>query len=142
MYLLIVLCLALTGCDPHMFQGRAALRDSEGSLEVAICVDGDVSRISGLERGRSTSQQWTEFWSLDTQQGVSPGTTFVAGASGVNGAEVFYAPTLAPGSELDIAFFDGDETIASAVFRIPSDGVPADDWLQSDGTTSSSACPE
>ncbi|MBA8815589.1 hypothetical protein FHX48_000641 [Microbacterium halimionae] len=125
-----------------MFQGPIALRDTEGSLEVAICVDGDVSRISGLERGRSTSQQWTEFWSLDTQQSVSPGTTFVAGAPGSNGAEVFNTPTLAPGSELDIAFFDGDETIASAVFRIPSEGAPADDWLQPDGTTSSSACPD
>lgn len=139
---LVALGLALTGCDANMFQGPVALRQMEGMLEAAVCVQGEISRVSGLERGRATSQQWTEFWSLDTQAAVSPGTTFIAGLQGATHGEIFRAPSLAPGSELDIAFFDADVTLVSAVFRIPPQGVPLDEWLQSDGRTTSEACPD
>jgi hypothetical protein len=112
----------------------------EGSLEIAVCAFGSVDQIAASYRNLSTELDWVPFWESSATLWLDHGDVFADGV--VRGVEIgdFTRPELPGGSELDISFLRGDAFVASAVLKVPDEGLPAEEWLHPDGSVHAVAC--
>jgi len=140
----LLTALALSGCEGSFAQGPISLRQSESGLEIGICADIEVERVSALQRPAVLFRTWTEFWTAEGLLTVTKGDTIavdvpLVGMATTSGA----SPELKPGDEVEVIFYgtrpDGIKN-ASAVLVIPEDGLSETTWLQSDGRETEGVC--
>jgi len=138
--LIVLAPLGLSACDNNLWQGPLAVRGSDQSLEIAVCTSGPIDEIVANYRNLSTNLDWVHFWEAKAPLDVSRGDVFVNGA--IAGAQIgrYTLPELPAGTEMDVAFYLNDSPVASAVFKVPTTGLPADEWLHPDGAKRPEPC--
>lgn len=140
----LLILLTLTGCEGAFFQGPISLRQSATGLEIGVCADIEVERISASYRPLVLFRTWTEFWSAEGLVTVRDGATIAVNDPLVGMATtVGGSPDLNPGDEVDVVLYgirpDGMRNV-SAVLVIPQDGLSETTWLQSDGRVTQGVC--
>jgi hypothetical protein len=140
--LVVTAALALAACDPNMFQGPVAVRAVADDLQVAVCTEGTIDSLVALERVAVPQRKWVEFWSSSQRVVIDYSETFIGGRA-QDGVAIgsYRRPDLSPGTEYDFQLMQGERVVASAVLSVPAEGVPSSDWLQSDGSITTDACP-
>jgi predicted ATP-grasp superfamily ATP-dependent carboligase len=135
--------LVLAGCDSGLFSGPLAIRMDATELEIATCRPAAITSLLVQERGTGIFRQWTDVLIGSGSATVARGTTF---------SENDPLPGLIVERLTDLELREGHEVAVTlrgeaggaqldAVFVIGKDGVPADGWLQPDGSVTVEPCP-
>lgn len=135
--------LALTGCETAYQYGPYALgRDGE-SLLVATCESRTVTTVYVEERPDHHGVEGRlHVWDATGDRSVAPGEIMVVGGDNpglVNSVSV--KPTIEPGVRYFLQMNEEYGQVASALFRIPEDGLSEGEWLTPEGEVSSEPCP-
>lgn len=131
--------VTMTGCLPvDNFYGEVAIRDSDGQLEVAICEQ--VLTTNLLVEIRNPGGEWITILDAYGEATLLAGTTFMPAkppAGLVDSASRVYR--LEKGVQVNVLAVSPAPDV-TAYFNAGDSGLPTDQWLHTDSSTTDLPC--
>ena len=137
-----VAVLGLAGCDLGTFGGPAAIQLQGGNLTIVVCRDVTVvaANLTAM-----TSEGPERVWEATGRETLQRGD-FIAPSNPPSGlSTVTLGRTeLVPGEAVSLVLLAPERPGVNgdiyADFKIPSDGVPSNKWIQSNGEITNGSC--
>ncbi|MBM7470915.1 hypothetical protein [Subtercola frigoramans] len=132
-------CAALPFDPPN--SGAVSIQASETGLRITVCKSITATRIWLQSRNVAEGRAWSQLWDATGQSHLERLTMIsTSGTEGFGAATT--QPSLASGEELSLMIVGTESESIDAEFGpLPESGLSKDQWLQSDGSSSSEPCP-
>lgn len=141
----VILSLSLTSCglgDPAYAINPPTITQTDGLLQVSMCVEASVTKIQIEVRGRGYS--WTTIYLAQGQTSMHT-DTLLSLESPLPGLEPTIAKSPDFGTATELMIYvsgpDSSEWVSMAGFQLPPDGIPEGRWLHWDGEITEYGCP-
>lgn len=138
----VVLALALTGCDNVPLRGDFEVGFDGERLLLVSCQDASVTEVSVSEYirkpGESSSQR---VWEASGERSLAEKDPLIVGGENrglINGLVRDVTP--GPGTQYHVLFNDMPDRVSSARFVWPDGGVAPGRWLSTDGDLHAGPC--
>jgi len=142
---LVASALLLTSCSFPAWeqrQGGAAIQRNGNDLVIALCKSIVADTALMGERNVEEDIDWSEFWSFRDGGELNEGALLSTdpALSPPFPDEVRRQPRLHPGDGIEVLLSEDGGSAIHAIFKIRPEGLSESEWLQADGSVSSSPC--
>ena len=137
----VVLILSLAGCflaEPPQ-RDPISIQRSGSTLLIAVCEGYALEHIYLQQRAAGSQSEvvWDDFANIS----MVAGRPYSVADLALTGGQP-QEPLLSSGTQLKVQLLSEDAAPLVADFVVPESGLSVDGWLQPDGSTLPSACPE